>query len=115
MGCSFIRPGPSQGSRLALQMADELGLVVWEEIPWCRGGVGGEQYREQARRMLRNMIDQHGNHPSVVFCGLGNENDWPGAFEVFDEKGVRALMSGLKEIAHKARPPPITAARRRPF
>ncbi len=115
MGCNFIRLGHYQGSRLALQMADELGLVVWEEIPWCRGGVGGEQYREQARRMLRNMIDQHRNHPSVVFWGLGNENDWPGDFEVFDEKAVRAFMSELNDIAHKADPTRMTAIRRCPF
>jgi beta-galactosidase len=115
MGCNFIRLGHYQGSRLALEMADRLGLVVWEEIPWCRGGVGGEQYREQARRMLRNMIDQHRNHPSVVFWGLGNENDWPGDFEVFDEKAVRAFMSELNEIAHKADPSRMTAIRRCPF
>ena len=115
MGCNFIRLGHYQGSRLALECCDELGLVAWEEIPWCRGGVGGEQYREQARRMLRNMIDQHGNHPSVAFWGLGNENDWPGDFEVFDEKGVRAFMIELNEIAHKADPSRMTAIRRCPF
>ena len=115
MGCNFIRLGHYQGSRLALEMCDELGLVVWEEIPWCRGGVGGEQYREQARRMLRNMIDQHRNHPSVIFWGLGNENDWPGDFETFDEKAVRAFMSELNDIAHKADPSRMTAIRRCPF
>ena len=115
MGCNFIRLGHYQRSRLVLEMCDELGLLVWEEIPWCRGGVGGEQYREQARRMLRNMIDQHRNHPSVVFWGLGNENDWPGDFEVFDEKAVRAFMTELNEIAHKADPSRMTAIRRCDF
>ena len=43
--------------------------------------LGGERYKEQARRMLRNMIDQHRNHPSVIIWGIGNENDWPGDFE----------------------------------
>jgi beta-galactosidase len=115
MGCNFIRLGHYQGSRLALECCDALGLVVWEEIPWCRGGVGGEAYREQARRMLRNMIDQHRNHPSVVFWGLGNENDWPGDFEVFDEKAVRAFMGELNDIAHRADPSRMTAIRRCPF
>ena len=115
MGCNFVRLGHYQGSRLALGLCDELGLIVWEEIPWCRGGVGGAEYREQARRMLRNMIDQHRNHPSVIFWGLGNENDWPGDFETFDEKGVRAFMSELNDIAHKEDPSRMTAIRRCPF
>jgi beta-galactosidase len=115
MGCNFVRLGHYQGSRLALDLADELGLIVWEEIPWCRGGVGGQAYREQARRMLRNMIDQHRNHPSVIFWGLGNENDWPGDFETFDEKGVRAFMSELNDLAHKLDPSRLTAIRRCPF
>jgi beta-galactosidase len=115
MGCNFVRLGHYQGSRLALEMCDELGLIVWEEIPWCRGGVGGPEYREQARRMLRNMIDQHRNHPSVVFWGLGNENDWAGDFETFDQNGVRAFMSELNDLAHKQDPSRLTAIRRCPF
>jgi beta-galactosidase len=115
MGCNFVRLGHYQGSRLALELCDELGLIVWEEIPWCRGGIGGPEYREQARRMLRNMIDQHRNHPSVIFWGLGNENDWPGDFEKFDQDGVRAFMSELNDIAHKEDPSRMTAIRRCPF
>ena len=115
MGCNFVRLGHYQGSRLALELCDEVGLIVWEEIPWCRGGIGGPEYREQARRMLRNMIDQHRNHPSVVFWGLGNENDWPGDFETFDQNGVRAFMSELNDIAHKEDSTRFTAIRRCPF
>ena len=115
MGCNFVRLGHYQGSRLALELCDELGLIVWEEIPWCRGGIGGAEYREQARHMLRNMIDQHRNHPSVIFWGLGNENDWPGDFETFDQAGVRAFMSELNDIAHKEDPSRMTAIRRCPF
>jgi beta-galactosidase len=98
-----------------LDLCDELGLLVWEEIPWCRGGVGGAVYQEQARRMLRNMIDQHRNHPSVIFWGLGNENDWPGDFETLDQAGIRALMTELHEIAHQMDPARLTAIRRCAF
>ncbi len=30
-------------------------------------GVGDENYRGQAKRMLTNMITQHYNHPSVIY------------------------------------------------
>jgi len=115
MGANFIRLAHYQQSRLVLDLCDELGLLVWEEIPWCRGGLGGEAYEEQARRMLRNMIDQHRNHPAVVFWGLGNENDWPGDFEVFDKDAIRAFMSELNGIAHEADPSRLTSIRRCPF
>jgi beta-galactosidase len=78
MGANFIRLGHYQQSKTILNLCDSLGLLVWEEIPWCRGGVGGNTYQQQARQMLTNMIEQHYNHPSIIIWGLGNEIDWPG-------------------------------------
>ena len=115
LGANFIRLGHHQQSRLILDMCDELGLLVWEEIPWCRGGLGGERYKEQARRMLRNMIDQHRNHPSVIIWGIGNENDWPGDFEEFDKDKIRAFMIELNTLAHTLDPSRKTAIRRCDF
>jgi beta-galactosidase len=115
MGANFIRLGHHQQSRIILDLCDELGLLVWEEIPWCRGGLGGDRYKEQARRMLRNMIDQHRNHPSVIIWGLGNENDWPGDFEEFDKEKIRAFMIELNGIAHTLDPSRKTAIRRCDF
>ena len=115
MGANFIRLGHHQQSRIILDLCDELGFLVWEEIPWCRGGLGGERYKEQARRMLRNMIDQHRNHPSVIIWGLGNENDWPGDFEEFDKDKIRAFMMELNGIAHTSDPSRKTAIRRCDF
>ncbi|HEY1166052.1 MAG TPA: glycoside hydrolase family 2 TIM barrel-domain containing protein, partial [Chitinophaga sp.] len=100
MGANFIRLGHYQQSRLVLDLCDSLGILVWEEIPWCRGGLGGEVYKEQARRMLRNMISQHRNHPAVILWGLGNENDWPGDFPEFDKQQICAFMSELNTLAH---------------
>ncbi|HEV2834728.1 MAG TPA: glycoside hydrolase family 2 TIM barrel-domain containing protein, partial [Pyrinomonadaceae bacterium] len=115
LGANFVRLGHHQQSRVVLDMCDELGLLVWEEIPWCRGGLGGERYKEQARRMLRNLIDQHRNHPSVIIWGLGNENDWPGDFEEFDKEKIRAFMIELNTLAHSLDPSRKTAIRRCDF
>ncbi|HET6979522.1 MAG TPA: glycoside hydrolase family 2 TIM barrel-domain containing protein [Pyrinomonadaceae bacterium] len=115
LGANFVRLGHFQQSRTILDLCDELGLLVWEEIPWCRGGLGGEQYKEQARRMLRNMIDQHRNHPSVIIWGLGNENDWPGDFEEFDKDKIRAFMIELNTLAHALDATRKTAIRRCDF
>jgi beta-galactosidase len=43
MGANFVRLGHYQQAPLVLELCDELGLLVWEEIPWCRGGLGGQQ------------------------------------------------------------------------
>jgi beta-galactosidase len=116
MGANFIRLGHYQQSRAVLEACDELGILVWEEIPWCRGGLGGERFQRQARDMLRAMIDQHRNHPSVVLWGLGNENDWkPGDFEQHDEKKIRAFMIELNQLAHELDPSRKTSIRRCDF
>ena len=93
-----------------------LGILVWEEIPWCRGGVGGADYQAQAHRMLINMIEQHRHHPSVILWGLGNENDWPGDFAtVLDSAAVRSLMASLQATAHQLDPRRKTVIRRCDF
>ncbi len=115
MGANFVRLGHYQQAPLVLEFCDELGLLVWEEIPWCRGGLGGERYRQQARDMLRNMIDQHYNHPSVILWGLGNENDWPGDFETFDKDAIRNFMTELNTLAHQLDPSRQTSIRRCDF
>jgi beta-galactosidase len=115
MGVNFIRLGHYQQSGIILKLCDELGIMVWEEIPWCRGGLGGEIFREQSRRMLTNMIEQHYNHPSVIIWGLGNENDWPGDFDTFDEHEIRAFMKELHDLSHQLDSSRKTGIRRADF
>lgn len=115
MGANFLRLGHYQQSRLVLELCDELGILVWEEIPWCRGGLGEESYQEQCRQMLAAMIDQHYNHPSVIIWGLGNENDWAGDFEQFDQEHIRSFMKELHQLSHRLDPERVTGIRRCEF
>ncbi|MEI6265067.1 MAG: glycoside hydrolase family 2 TIM barrel-domain containing protein [Sphingobacteriia bacterium] len=115
MGANFIRLGHYQQSRIILNLCDSLGLIVWEEIPWCRGGLGGELYQSMAKRMLTNMIEQHYNHPSIIIWGLGNENDWPGDFPEFDNDKIRAFMKELNLLSHQLDITRKTAIRRPEF
>jgi beta-galactosidase len=115
MGVNFIRLGHYQQSRIVLNLCDSLGIMVWEEIPWCRGGLGGPIYQAQAKRMLTNMVEQHYNHPSVIIWGLGNENDWPGDFTTFDEGKIRTFMTELNDLSHQLDPTRKTAIRRCDF
>jgi len=115
MGANFIRLGHYQQSRIVLDLCDELGILAWEEIPWCRGGLGGEQYRQQCRDMLTAMIEQHYNHPSIILWGLGNENDWECDFDYFDQEEIRKFMKELHDLSHQLDPSRLTAIRRCEF
>ncbi|GGH02555.1 glycoside hydrolase family 2 TIM barrel-domain containing protein [Pedobacter zeae] len=115
MGVNFIRLGHYQQSRIVLNLCDSLGIVVWEEIPWCRGGLGGNIYQQQAKRMLTNMVAQHYNHPAIIIWGMGNENDWPGDFPEFDKEKIRAFMKELNDLSHQLDPSRYTAIRRCDF
>jgi beta-galactosidase len=115
LGANFIRLGHYQQSRIVLDLCDELGLMVWEEIPWCRSGIGDERWQQQTHGMLRNMIDQHFNHPSVIIWGLGNENDWPGEFPSEGHEVIRSFMTQINNEAHKLDPSRVTGIRRCEF
>ena len=52
MGANFVRLAHYQQSPQVLDLCDRLGLLVWEEVPWCRGGLGGQRYQQQCRDML---------------------------------------------------------------
>lgn len=115
MGANFIRLAHYQQSPLVLHLCDSLGLLVWEEIPWNRGGLGAEKYRQQAHRMLTDMITQHYNHPSVIIWSLGNEIDWPGDFPEYNKDSIRTFLKELNDLAHHLDPSRMTAIRRCDF
>jgi beta-galactosidase len=114
-GVNFIRLAHYQQSRRVLELCDRLGILVWEEIPWCRAGVGSEIFKEMGRRTLRNMISQHYNHPSVLLWGLGNENDWPTEYPTIDKPAIRAYLQELNDLAHQLDPSRKTTIRRLDF
>jgi beta-galactosidase len=115
MGVNFIRLGHYQQDRLILDLCDELGLMVWEEVPWCRAGVGDAAFQQNAKDMLTHMIDQHHNHPSIILWGLGNEDDWPGEYPSIDQKAIRGFMTELRDLAHSLDGSRLTSFRRCDF
>ena len=115
MGANFIRLAHYQQSRRVLELCDQLGILVWEELCWCRGGVGNDVFKQMGRDKLSNMIAQHFNHPSILFWGLGNEDDWPTEYPSVNEADIRAYMSELNTLAHSLDPSRYTSFRRCDF
>ncbi len=73
MGANFVRLAHYPQDDAVLHACDELGIMVWEEIPIVDLIALGDEFRTNATNALREMIRQHYNHPSVVMWGYMNE------------------------------------------
>ncbi len=73
MGCNFIRLAHYPQSKAVLDACDELGLLVWEEIPVVDIINNNPEFKVHARQALLEMIHQHHNHPSIIMWGYMNE------------------------------------------
>jgi len=73
MGCNFVRLAHYPQDPAVLHACDSLGLLVWEEIPLVNYITTDPAFYENTQVMLREMIRQHYNHPSVITWGSMNE------------------------------------------
>ncbi|MFB0516545.1 MAG: glycoside hydrolase family 2 TIM barrel-domain containing protein [Candidatus Neomarinimicrobiota bacterium] len=106
MGANFVRLAHYPQDPAVLDACDSLGLLVWEEIPVVRS-VGREAFIANAKQMMREMITQHLNHPSIIIWGVMNEviRDQP------DEELHWSvdLCQALVQLAHNLDPSRYTA------
>ena len=72
-GFNFVRLAHYPQDPSVLEAADRLGLIIWEEIPIVNPIHISDTFNENARNMLREMIRQHRNHPSIIMWGYMNE------------------------------------------
>ncbi len=113
MGVNFLRLGHYPQDPEIYKACDELGIIVWDELPWCRGGMGKEKWESNTERLLREQIHQNYNHPSILFWSLGNEIYWLPDFENGDEeKRMNAFVKKLHEVAHELDDSRLTAIRK---
>lgn len=113
MGVNFLRLGHYPQDPEIYRACNELGIIVWDELPWCRGGIGESAWRANTERLLREQIAQNYNHPSIFFWSLGNEVYWLPDFEGGDdEKQINAYLTKLNAIAHELDPGRQTAIRK---
>jgi beta-galactosidase len=113
MGANFVRLAHYPQDPEVYKACDELGLLVWDEIPWCRGGVGNDVWQTNTKNMLREMIDQNYNHPSIIIWSLGNEMNWLPDFEDGGNiQRTNAFLTELNTIAHQIDPSRKTAIRK---
>ncbi len=69
LGCVIVRTSHYPQSPHFLDACDELGLLVFEELPGWQH-IGDRAWQDQALADLRDMILRDRNHPSIVLWGV---------------------------------------------
>jgi len=113
MGANFLRLGHYPQDPEVYKACDELGIIVWDELPWCRGGIGESTWRSNTERLLQEQITQNYNHSSILFWSLGNEVYWLPDFENGDDTDeLNNYVSKLNKIVHELDNSRMTAIRK---
>lgn len=75
LGCNFVRLAHYPHSEVTLRVADELGLIVWAEIPvyWEQIKYESTHTLGLARGMLRDMILRDRNRCAIGLWSVANE------------------------------------------
>ena len=71
LGATTIRLAHYQHDQYFYDLCDELGFVIWAEIPYISQHMPGG--RENTISQMKELITQNYNHPSIVVWGLSNE------------------------------------------
>ncbi len=113
MGANFIRLAHYPQDPEVYKTCDKLGILVWDEVPWCRGGLGNDAWKTNTKNMLTEMIQQNWNHPSIVVWSMGNEIYWLPDFEGGDDtEKINVFLKEMHTLSHKLDPFRKTAIRK---
>ncbi len=93
LNCNYIRLAHYPHTELASQIADELGIMLWEEIPvyWAIDFENSPTYQD-AENQLIELITRDHNRASVIMWSVGNEN-----------ADTDARLKFMSSLAHKAK------------
>src|SRR5690606_15369707 len=69
LGCNLVRTSHYPQSRYFLDRCDEIGLLVFEEIPGWQH-IGDEAWKQLSLDYLRAMIERDRNRPAIVLWGV---------------------------------------------
>lgn len=76
LGANSVRTSHYPNDELFLDMCDEMGILVWEENH-ARGieedKMRNPHFEPQCEQVIREMITEHYNHPSIYIWGILNE------------------------------------------
>ena len=93
LGCNAVRTSHYPQSHAFLDRCDELGLLVFTEIPGWQY-IGDENWKKQAVENVREMVLQYRNHPSIFLWGV----------RINESADDDAFYQRTNEMAHRLDP-----------
>lgn len=75
LGCNFLRLAHYPHPKEVYDWCDRLGIIVQTEAPWVNRSSMTEtaDYWAHLEGQCADMVNQHYNHPCIIFWGVGNE------------------------------------------
>ena len=103
LNCNFLRLAHYPHHEMAAKIADEMGFLLWEEIPvyWAIDFENPATFRD-AQNQLIELIKRDRNRASVIIWSVGNENP--------DTDARLDFMRSLAESAKHHDPTRLTSA-----
>jgi len=102
LGVTGLRLVHYQHPARLYERADELGLLLWTEIPLNAAMQETQAFRDNLFEQLRELIRQNRHHASVAIWGLGNE--------VYrSDKPIETLLADLQGLARQEDPTRLTS------
>ncbi|HEY6307859.1 MAG TPA: glycoside hydrolase family 2 TIM barrel-domain containing protein, partial [Candidatus Angelobacter sp.] len=103
LGCNFVRLAHYPHNEAMLHMADQMGLMVWEEVPvyWTIQWGNPDTLRNAANQ-LKEMIERDHNRASLIIYSVANETP------ISDERN--RFLEQLIQEAHSADPTRLVSA-----
>jgi beta-glucuronidase len=93
LGCNFLRLVHYPHHERAAELADEAGLLLWQEIPVCRAlAFANPATLKDADNQLRELIRRDYNRASVIIWGVADDTG--------DSDARLKFTSRLAQIAH---------------
>lgn len=103
LGCNFMRVAHYPHSERMSQLADEMGLLLWEEIPvYWAVYFGTKDTYYDAENQLCELMTRDYNRASVIIWSVGNENQ--------DTDERLKFMGDLADFAHRYDPTRLVSA-----
>ena len=114
IGANAIRLAHYPHAQHTVHRADELGLVVWAEVPFvngvrlsCANEQATSEFSENVEQQLRELIHQQFNHPSIGMWSIGNENTMTQG-RCDGEDNVTPVLRHLQDVAKSEDPGRVT-------